>query len=131
MVWTEHRPVRAYDLLDRLRETRGRAAPPTIYRALDFLRDQGLVHRIESLNAYIGCGSPLSQHSGQFLICRECSAVAELDDPAIEKLIKKRANDAGFQVVGQTIEITGLCPQCSGGDESSSPGSENALSEHA
>ncbi|HJN03898.1 MAG TPA: transcriptional repressor [Alphaproteobacteria bacterium] len=113
LIWQQHRPVGAYDLLERLRRERGRAAPPTVYRALDFLRENGFVHRIESLNAYVGCGAPGARHSGQFLICRRCRAVAELDDTGIAEMIDARARAAGFEATGQTIEVSGLCPQCS------------------
>jgi Fur family zinc uptake transcriptional regulator len=121
LVWSSHGPVGAYDLLDALRAERRSAAPPTIYRALDFLMGNGLIHRIESLNAYVGCGSP-DQHGdqhqgGQFLICRDCGAVAELDDPAIARAIATRAKSVGFDVKSQTIEVQGLCPRCTGAAE--------------
>ncbi len=112
LVWSRHEPVRAYDLLDHLRDGRRPAAPPTVYRALDFLRAHGLVHRIESLNAYVGCGEPGARHSGQFLICRACSAVAELEDPDISRLVAAKAKRMGFEVQRQTIELMGLCPGC-------------------
>lgn len=112
LVWTSHGPVRAYDVLDALRSERRGAAPPTVYRALDFLMEHGLIHRIESLNAYVGCGSPDGRHGGQFLICRECGAVAELDDAAIARAVAERASTLGFAVEQQTIEVAGLCPRC-------------------
>jgi Fur family zinc uptake transcriptional regulator len=112
LVWQGHRPVRAYDVLERLRREHRGAAPPTVYRALDFLLGQGFVHRIESLNAYVGCGHPGAAHAGQFLICRECRATAELDDPAIARTIDKKARQIGFAPDRQTIEVTGLCPDC-------------------
>jgi Fur family zinc uptake transcriptional regulator len=74
--------------------------------------EQGFVHRIESLNAYVGCGHPGAAHAGQFLICRECRATAELDDPAIARTIDKKARTLGFAPDRQTIEVTGLCPDC-------------------
>jgi Fur family zinc uptake transcriptional regulator len=112
MVWQEHRPVGAYDLLDRLRGEHKGAAPPTVYRALDFLLENGLIHRIESLNAYVGCGTPEAPHSGQFLICRHCNRIAELDDGAIDDAVRQRAKRLGFQVESQTIEILGDCAEC-------------------
>lgn len=115
MVWQSHRPVKAYDLLDQLRERRQRAAPPTVYRALEFLRHEGLVHRLESLNAFVGCGDPRHAHAGQFLICRRCEAVAELSDPEITRLIAERARALGFHLGSQTIELDGLCPGCQAG----------------
>ena len=112
LVWSKHEPVRAYDLLEDLRSERRRAAPPTVYRALEFLIENGLVHRIESLNAFVGCPGPRRPHVGQFLICRNCAAVAEMDDAAIARMIARKAQSLGFQVQRQTIEVTGLCPEC-------------------
>ena len=114
LIWSRHEPVRAYDLLDQLRAERRGAAPPTVYRALEFLIEAGLVHRIESLNAYVGCGGPEDRHGGQFLICGECGRVAELDDDEISQRVRERARGLGFTVQRQTIEITGLCAQCAG-----------------
>lgn len=112
LVWTSHSPVRAYDLLDRLSRDHGRAAPPTVYRALEFLLEQGLVHRIESLNAFVGCPQPDEGHSGQFLICRDCGAAAEMQDRAIDRAISEQAAACGFTVEGKTVEVRGLCPAC-------------------
>ena len=112
LIWSRHEPARAYDILEQL-DTEGRSgAPPTVYRALAFLLANGLVHRIQSLNAYVGCGEPATAHAGQFLICRDCNAVGELDDPEIEALIAEKAGATGFDVERQTIEIMGLCPDC-------------------
>ena len=112
LVWQSHAPILAYDLLERLRAERPRAAPPTVYRALEFLRAHGFVHRIESLNAWYGCADPDRPHSGQFLICTQCRAVAELDDAGIGALIEKRARATGFEAVSQTVEVHGRCPAC-------------------
>lgn len=112
LVWGGHGPVKAYDLLGRLRAERARAAPPTVYRALDFLCQEGLVHRIESLNAYVGCGAPQRPHRAQFLICRECGTVAELADSEVSGLIAGRADRMGFEVQRETIEVAGRCATC-------------------
>lgn len=116
LIWRRHGPVGAYDILDHLRRERRSAAPTSVYRALEFLLDAGLVHRIATLNAYIGCGDPLAidgtVHGGQFLICEECGAVAELEDAAIAGRIGASAGRLGFQVRRRTIEVTGLCPAC-------------------
>ena len=112
LVWSSHRPVGAYDLLRRLSRERDGAAPPTVYRALDFLLDQGLIHRIESRNAFVGCADPTRHHAGQFLLCADCGVAAELDDPAINEAIARRAAALGFVVEDRTIELRGLCPQC-------------------
>ena len=113
LVWRSHEPVKAYDLLEVLKQEMKGAAPPTVYRALDFLQQQGFVHRIESLNAYVGCGEPGHQTMAQFLICHRCGVVAELDDPEIGRLIADKAGKLGFTTRHQTIEVQGLCTACS------------------
>ena len=117
MVWQSHEPVGAYDLLDRLREERRGVAPPTVYRALNFLLGHGLIHRIESLNAYVGCGEPHNFHGAQFLICRDCGSVAELDDHDIAETITHKAKRQGFHVQQQMIEVLGVCPSCQKSDQ--------------
>jgi len=114
LVWTGHRPVKAYELLDELKKEHASSAPPTVYRALDFLVDNGFVHRLESLNAFIGCGEAEEKHGGQFLICRECGRVAELDDPELKQLLARKAKDAGFTGESSTVEVEGLCARCAG-----------------
>lgn len=111
LVWRQHKPVGAYEILEHLQET-GRTAPPTVYRALDFLQQMGLVHRIASLNAYVGCVHPGEPHDGHFLICKSCHALAELNAPEINAAITQSTSETGFQPVSQTVEITGLCPEC-------------------
>lgn len=116
LVWQSHNPIGAYDVLERLNnEPKGakkKAQPPTVYRALEFLLDQGLIHRIESLNAYVGCRAPEHDHAGQFLICRDCGVAAELIDEGLEAAIDKRAKAAGFAVDHPTIELEGRCAEC-------------------
>ena len=113
LVWNSHRPVGAYDILSELTNEGKSAAPPTVYRALDFLIEARLVHRLDSLNAYVGCPDPSSSHDGQFLICRQCRSVAELDDADIQALVDQKAADLGFTAVHQVLEIQGLCQSCS------------------
>jgi Fur family zinc uptake transcriptional regulator len=112
LVWKSHKPVGAYAILEQLRAEGYNGAPPTVYRALEFLLEHGLIHRIESLNAYTGCAHPGEQHTGQFLICSRCQRVAELDDPRVNSAICKTAARFGFEADHQVIEIRGLCPQC-------------------
>ncbi len=112
LVWGSHEPVKAYDLLDALRGEHRTAAPPTVYRALEFLQQQGFVHRLESLNAYVGCGEPGHSDNAQFLICRQCGEVAELEDAGIINLINTRAEQLGFIGDGQTVEVKGHCAKC-------------------
>jgi Fur family transcriptional regulator, zinc uptake regulator len=112
LVWTSHKPVGAYDVLQQLNSEGRKAAPPTVYRALEFLIEAELVHRLDSLNAFVGCADPSSSHSGQFLICRACRFVAELDDSDISDIVQKTASDLGFTAVRQMLEIQGLCEAC-------------------
>ena len=113
LVWASHKPLGAYDILAVLSETDGRrAAPPTVYRALDFLLEHGLVHRIASLNAFVGCNHPGEVHQGQFLICRSCHTAVELQRSNIDTAVLASAQSVGFAVEGQTVEIIGLCATC-------------------
>ena len=102
----------AYALLDSLRADGRSAAPPTVYRALEFLLALGLVHRVESLNAYLGCAHPASDHAAQFLICRQCGTAAELEESDIATAIDRHAKRAGFAVERRTVEAMGLCAAC-------------------
>lgn len=112
LVWDSHKPIGAYDILEALgRESRA-AAPPTVYRALEFLIEAGLVHRLDSLNAFVGCPDPRKRHAGQFLICMRCRTVTELSDPEIDALIARKAAAGGFEAVRQMLEIEGLCNLC-------------------
>jgi len=117
LVWQSHEPVKAYDVLDELKQGHSSSAPPTVYRALDFLREQGLVHKIESLNSYVGCGNPEELHTGQFFICRDCGSVAEVDDADISGLIEKKANRFGFKIDNEMVEIKGHCQECRESDK--------------
>ena len=112
IVWLSHAPVKAYDILQKMHKDNPKTAPPTVYRALDFLMEAGLVHKIESLNAYMGCGAPSEPHIGQFFICEECGAVAEINEPKITQLINQEAKQLGFHSQHQVIEIKGHCPEC-------------------
>ena len=125
LVWEHHKPVRAYDILDTLSQARseaskgadspkaaGRVAPPTVYRALDFLLEHGFVHRIDSLNAFIGCGEIGHTDNTYFLICHACGEAAEIHDKALTKALSNCAAGANFKVESQTVEIAGTCPKC-------------------
>ncbi|MGA1599092.1 MAG: Fur family transcriptional regulator [bacterium] len=107
-----HVPLGAYDILERLELPSRRKAPITVYRALDFLIEQGLVHRLVSLNAFIACFHAGLEHATQFLICRECRKVAELKSERVQEVIAQDASKAGFQVDHQTVEVSGICSSC-------------------
>lgn len=112
LIWQSHKPLGAYDLLPAIAEAGFNSAPPTVYRALDFLQEQGLVHRLASLNAFIGCSHPDHLHHGYFLICQSCGTAAELESTELQASIQSVAADAGFSVEQENIEILGRCPNC-------------------
>lgn len=115
LVWHSHKPLGAYAILDLLAAqtpTKKRQAPPTVYRALEFLQQQGLVHRINSLNAFIGCSQPHAYHNSHFLICRQCETALEIADENIAKAAQEIAQKSRFSDLLTCIEITGLCPNC-------------------
>lgn len=112
LVWQGHSAVKAYDIIDKFARDGSATKPPTVYRALDFLLEQGLVHRIESLNAYVGCAHPEEGHTSQFLICDNCETVVELETPRLKKALKEAADKAGFSINQQTVELHGICPHC-------------------
>lgn len=104
-----HAAMGAYDVLARLDAEGLGSKPPVAYRALTFLVDQGFVHRIERLNAFIACAHPGAPHDPAFMICRACGTVAEaLADATMDAT----AAISGFQVEQTIIEAEGLCPDC-------------------
>lgn len=102
----------AYDLLERMRSIIENPAPPTVYRALDFLLEQGLVHKLESLHAYVGCTHPEHPHASQFLICGDCGEVAEVEDPSVISSLKAAGKSVGFRIKRPVVELLGTCAQC-------------------
>lgn len=110
-------PTGAYDLLDQLRATRDSAAPPTVYRALEFLLEQGLIHKVERLSAFVGCVAPVDHdhdhdHAAQFFICRTCGRVTELEDHELSHALAHAAKRLGFTLGKVTIEAEGQCAIC-------------------
>lgn len=109
------KPFKAYDLLDRVRQGEGvgASAPPTVYRALDFLLANGFIHKLESINAFVACHHPsTAQHSVPFLICNRCHSAVELEDRHVVAALDERARALGFVPQAQTLEVHGLCARC-------------------
>ncbi len=104
-----HAAMGAYDVLARLDAEGLGSKPPVAYRALTFLVEQGFVHRIERLNAFIACAHPGAAHNPAFMICRVCGTVAEAQADA---RLDETAAQTGFQVEQTVIEAEGLCPSC-------------------
>lgn len=108
-----NKAVGAYDLLDELKETDPAAKPATIYRALDFLSQQGFVHKIESINAFVMChhfGD--CNHPVQLLICDKCGLVEEIQSNDFDMALKEMAGQKGFTVHHQIVEAHGACTDC-------------------
>ncbi len=107
------RPIKAYELLELMKASHAAAAPPTVYRALDFLLANGFVHKLESVNAFVGCHHPRTeQHSVPFLICDHCHRAVELEDERIVALLEGQARAHGFRAQAQTLEVHGVCALC-------------------
>ncbi len=106
------RPLGAYEILDLLRADGRGGGPPTVYRALDFLLQNGLVHRLATLNAYTSCHQPDRHHGAQFLICTRCHRVRELGSPELSEHIRTEASRQGFSAASEIVEIQGQCNHC-------------------
>jgi Fur family transcriptional regulator, zinc uptake regulator len=105
-------PIGAYALLAELQRERGKLGPPTVYRALDFLLAGRLIHKIESVSAYVACADVEHPHESQFMICDDCGATEEIRDQEIVDSLRRLGEGRGFAVARQVIEARGLCPAC-------------------
>ena len=107
-----HRAMGAYDVLTRLAAEGYGNQPPVAYRALDFLEEQGLAHRIRRLNAFTACMHPGQTHAPAFLICRICDLVSEAPVSEVITALNHAATLRGFAIERSTVEAVGLCPTC-------------------
>ena len=113
LLWADRGPTSAYELMEALKRRDSRVVgPPTVYRALDFLRAQGLVSKVESLNAYVPCIHPERDHDCLFFICRDCRTLVEFEDPRIAALLAEDAAGFGFVATRRTVEVEGSCARC-------------------
>lgn len=108
----EHRALGAYEVLDRLAAAGFGKQPPVAYRALEFLVEHGLAHKVRRLNAFAACMHPETDHAPVFLICRGCNALAETPAEPVRAALDAAASAAGFTVERTSIEALGLCPKC-------------------
>ena len=108
----EHRALGAYAILDLLRAAGFGSQPPVAYRALEFLCEQGFVHKIERLSAFVACVQPGESHSPAFMICRICDAVAEAQATPVKGALGDAARAAGFRIERTVVEAEGICPSC-------------------
>lgn len=112
LIWENHHAVKAYDLLERIKPLQSAAKPATIYRALDFLMEQGFIHRVESLNAFIGCCDLKTKHEQLLLICKQCNDVEERHADLVMQALAQELKNANFIVHSKAIEIHGICQNC-------------------
>lgn len=113
LILNANAPIGAYDLLAKLKGKSERpAAPPTVYRTLDFLLEQGFVHRLASINAFIPCCHPREGHQAAFLICQKCHSVQETSANSLLNELSSLSALGNFQAQQSTIEISGICQQC-------------------
>src|ERR1700721_1601366 len=110
---SSHRPLGAYEVIEELAKSMPRPAPITVYRALDFLMENGLVHRIESRNAFLACAH---DHDAAamvaFLICERCGLVGEVPAAPVAQSLNASARSTGFTPRMSIVEITGVCAHC-------------------
>ncbi|MCG3772729.1 MAG: Zinc uptake regulation protein [Nitrosomonadaceae bacterium] len=106
--------VKAYDLLAQIKEARPGASPPTIYRALDFLIEQGLTHKIGRMNLFVACRHALHHIPSLFLVCPKCSGVTELQEQSVMSALSTSLAAAGHRLESPEVEISALCPKCFG-----------------
>jgi Fur family zinc uptake transcriptional regulator len=118
LIWESHQAVKAYDLLDRIKPVDRSAKPATVYRALDFLLEQGLIHRVESLNAFIGCNCSERQHDQLLLICVQCHEVEERPGVTVMEAVARELEEAGFSIHRKAIEVHGVCSHCAASQSS-------------
>ena len=112
LIWLSHVPAKAYDILDKLKGKAWSAKPPTVYRALDFLQETGLVHKLDSINAYIGCSHPREHNGCYFLICTDCKEAKECCSPELTDAIELAWTKNSFRPKKVTLEVLGQCGEC-------------------
>ena len=112
LVCSSSKPMSAYEILERMPKAPRAATPPTVYRALDFLVEQGLVHKLESIHAFVGCNRPQNPHSGHFLICTDCGTSTEVENSLINQSLKSTEKETGFHINKKVIEFLGVCQEC-------------------
>jgi len=112
LIWRKSGYVKAYDLLDELKKIDPSAKPPTIYRTLDFLIENGLIHKLQSLNAFIGCHHPHEHDECYFLICDSCQKIEECCSKKINNVVALTSKNNNFIPNKVTFEIAGTCQNC-------------------
>lgn len=112
IILQNHQPSKAYDILDILQKEDSSAKPITVYRTLDFLLDNGLIHKLHISNSYVSCSHPLKHRRCSFLICTKCHEVTECCDKDLTQGLEKIGLKNKFQIEDATVEIKGTCGAC-------------------
>ena len=112
LILEQHMPIKAYDILAKLSDADHIEKPPTVYRALEFLLDNQLIHKIDSSNSYIACEFDHKQHESQFLVCDNCNEVMELQEPLLSSALTETSESKGFITRQSHVEIHGVCADC-------------------
>ena len=126
LLLTSGRATKAYSLLDEMRQIHPGSAPPTVYRALDFLLAAGLVHRIESINAFAVCHDLTQCQHGILVVCQQCGNVTELHEPKLRQALVAQIEAAGYRLSGDGIELKGVCAQCQAAQAGAAAGQAGA-----
>lgn len=113
ILWNTEKPLKAYEILDRLLEIKKNSRPPTVYRVLDYFVESGVVHKIESIQSYTLCHEPEKQLSSEILmVCNDCHQVQEVYDKSILALVQKLSQENHFRLGQDIIELKGVCEKC-------------------
>lgn len=128
LILKAEQPLGAYDLITQMQQARQNkadsknkanrktsqknVAPPTVYRSLEFLLAEGLIHQLTSINAYVPCCHPRDEHTAAFLICERCQKVQECSSIPVQALMQFAKDSAGYAITHSVIELSGLCPDC-------------------
>ena len=112
IIASSKKPLGAYDILDKLNKTISNPKPPTAYRAIDFWKDHGFIHRIESLNAYVACYEDHKHSGSQFMVCNDCGGVEEVHLCHLPKDLEEKVKGNGFKMAHWNAEIRGQCEDC-------------------
>ncbi len=112
LILDSSKPITAYELLDKLRQSQANAQPPTVYRALDFLLEHKLIHKLRTINAFYSCICPGDKHAVLFLICDNCSESTEIVEPNLMGQLHQRITKSGYVSDFPLLEVLSTCPSC-------------------
>ncbi|MDR2124427.1 MAG: transcriptional repressor [Desulfovibrio sp.] len=106
------KPVKAYDIIECMRDRGQRLTPASIYRTLEFLLGHGLAHRVNALNAYVPCTGPHEEQALLLFVCSGCRGTTEIDDRVLYDAVRSRLAGLGISLRNGCIEIQGICRNC-------------------